>query len=164
MTEFFDKIKISNMNKYISKQGLEKIEKELLILKTQKRREIAEKIQQAKEMGDLSENAEYAEAKAEQERVENHIAELEEIIKEAEVIRGRQSGLAGVSVGSKVKVRSRGKIQFFSIVGSDEIDPAEGKISNESPLGAALLEHRVGDTVEVLTPTGKIKYKILKIY
>lgn len=152
------------MNKYISKQGLEKIEKELLILKTQKRREIAEKIQQAKEMGDLSENAEYAEAKAEQERVENHIAELEEIIKEAKVIRGRQSGLAGgVSVGSKVKVKSRGKIQFFSIVGSDEIDPAEGKISNESPLGAALLEHKVGDTIEVLTPIGKIRYKILKI-
>lgn len=151
------------MDKYISKQGLERLEKELDILKTQKRREVAQKIQQAKEMGDLSENAEYAEAKTEQERVENRIAELKEIIKEAKVIEGRHGNLTTVDIGSRVKVKAKDKIEVFSIVGSDEIDPAQGKISNESPLGIALLERKVGDKIEVLTPSGKVHYKILKI-
>jgi len=151
------------MEKYISKQGLEKLEKELSILKTQKRREVAQKIQQAKEMGDLSENAEYAEAKTEQERVENRMAELKETIKEVKVIGSRRRSLTSVGIGSRVKVTVKGETEVFSIVGSDEIDPVQGKISNESPLGAALLEHKLGDKVEVQTPSGKVYYKILKI-
>ncbi len=151
------------MEKYISKQGLEKLEKDLSILKTQKRREVAQKIRQAKEMGDLSENAEYAEAKTEQERVENRIAELEETIKEAKVIESRRGSSARIGIGSRVKVTVKGETEVFSIVGSDEIDPVQGKISSESPLGAALLEHKKGDKVEVQTPIGKVHYKILKI-
>jgi len=151
------------MEKYISKQGLEKLEKELSILKTQKRREVAQKIQQAKEMGDLSEKAEYAEAKTEQERVENRMAELKETIKEVKVIGSRRRSLTSVGIGSRVKVTVKGETEVFSIVGSDEIDPVQGKISNESPLGAALLEHKLGDKVEVQTPSGKVYYKILKI-
>ena len=114
-------------------------------------------------MGDLSENAEYAEAKMEQERVENRIAELAETIKEAKVIGGKHGSSTRIGIGSRVKVKIRGKIEVFSIVGSDEVDPAQRKISNESPLGMALLEHEKGDLVEVYTPIGKVHYKILKI-
>jgi len=140
---------------------LEQHKKELEDLKL-KRQEIAQRIEEAKALGDLSENQEYASAREAQAFNEGKILELEQLLRDAIVIdKPRKSSI--VHIGSSVEVRANGKAQSFTIVGSEEADPASGKISNESPLGKALLEHKVGDAIEVETPAGKIVYKIAAI-
>ncbi|MBO4375016.1 MAG: transcription elongation factor GreA [Lachnospiraceae bacterium] len=146
-------------------EGLKKLEDELEDLKTVKRKEVAKKIAEAREQGDLSENAEYDAAKAEQLEYENRIEEIEQILKYAEVVVEDNVDLGKVSIGCKVKIMD---LEFndemeFKIVGSTEANSLGGKISNESPVGKALLGHKIGDTVKVDTQSGKIKYKILNI-
>ncbi len=147
---------------FITADGLEKLTEELKQLKTVKRREIAQRIQEAKELGDLSENAEYVEAKNEQAFVEGRIAELEAIVKNAVIIQSEKNSEM-VRVGSKVRVKAEGKTESYSIVGSNEADPKNGRISNESPLGQAFLGRRIGETVEVSVPSGKRLFRILAI-
>ena len=145
--------------------GLKKYEDELQDLKVNRRREIAQKIKEAREQGDLSENAEYDAAKDEQRDIEARIEELEGILKNAEVVVEDEVDLDKINVGCKVKVFD---ITFdeemeFNIVGSTEVNSLEGKISNESPVGQALMGKKVGDTVDVETQAGVIQYKVLDI-
>lgn len=148
---------------YVTKERLEKIKEELEDLKTNKRLEIANKIQEAQEMGDLSENAAYSDAKEEQGFLEGRILELEKMIQNAMIIEEEPAGKEKVvRVGSKVKVKNEREHEFI-IVGSDEADPASGKISNESPLGQAFLGKKVKQEVEVQVPKGTIRYKIISI-
>lgn len=147
---------------YVSEEGLVKLKEELHELKTSKRKEIAARLEHAKALGDLSENAEYQETKEEQSLVESQIAELEEMVRNAVVIRkGVITGV--VEVGSSIRVKSGFGEEVYMIVGSEEASPAEGKISNESPLGKSFLGHRVGDHVEVKTPGGVTRYEILEV-
>lgn len=150
------------MSVYLSKSGLEKLKSELRELKTKKRQEIAVRLEHAKSLGDLSENAEYQEAKEEQSLVESQIAELEETLRNAVII-AEGLGTDLVRVGSTVGVRSERGEEVYNIVGSEEANPLAGKISNESPLGHAFLGKKVGETVEVKTPGGMVKYEILEI-
>lgn len=148
---------------YLSQEGLERLKQESKELKTAKRQEIAKRLQDAKELGDLSENAEYIEAKEAQSMNETRIAELEEIIKNAVVIETPQKRDT-VEIGLTIEVKSADNgIERFTIVGSEEARPAEGKISNESPLGRSFLGKKLGDEVEIKTPKGIAKYKIIKI-
>lgn len=147
---------------YLTKERLEELKQELDDLKNKKRVEIAEKLKRAKEYGDLSENAEYAEARDEQSVVETRIFELEDLLKKAVVIK-KSEGSDKVEVGSTVTVRKNGDIFIYTIVGSYEAKPEEGKISDESPLGRAFLGHKVGDSVTVTTPGGQAGYQITKI-
>lgn len=149
------------MSEYLSAAGLEKLKSELQELKTKKRKEIASRLEHAKSLGDLSENAEYQEAKEEQSLVESKIVELEEVVRSAVLIKDHR--IDQVTIGSSVRVQSSGGEETYTIVGSEEASPAEGKISNESPLGKSFLGHRVGDTVEVKTPGGVMVYRILEI-
>ncbi len=148
---------------YLSPEGIETLKKELQELKTKKRQEIAKRLQEAKDLGDLSENAEYFEAKEAQSLNENRIAELEELLKNAVVIK-TPSTEDIIRIGSTVETKLNNSAEVFSIVGSAEAKPQEGKISNESPLGRAFLGKKVGDEVEVKTPGGIVKYRIIKIY
>jgi transcription elongation factor GreA len=147
---------------YLSKERFEELQQELETLKSKTRLEIADQLKRAKEYGDLSENAEYAQAREEQGRVEARIFELEEMLKRAVTIKKGQGGDA-VEVGSFVTVRKNDQIFTYTIVGSNESKPEEGKISNESPIGKALLGKKVGDSVPVVTPAGEIVYHITKI-
>ncbi len=155
------------MKNFITKEGLKKLKEELNILKKKKRQEIAKRIGEAKEMGDLSENAEYAEAKEAQSLNEQQIAELEQTIRETALIEETRNKTANettiVQIGSTVTVKNNGQTKCFTIVGSSEANPSQGKVSNESPLGAAFLNHKIGDDIEVKTPGGTVKYKIIKI-
>ena len=148
---------------YFSPEGLEKLKNELQERKEQIRADITRKILAAKELGDLSENAEYAEAKEIQSFNEGRIVELEDMIKNAVLINPHQRPGA-VIVGSTVRVRSNqhGE-QKFTIVGAAESDPIQGFISNESPLGGAFLGRKKNEEIEVKTPGGVVKYKILEI-
>jgi len=147
---------------YLSQEGIETIKKELQELKTKKRQEIAARLQEAKDLGDLSENAEYFEAKEAQSLNENRIIELEKLLKNAVVIE-TSSEEDIVRVGSTIEVKSNNGPETFNIVGSAEAKPQEGKISNESPLGRAFLGRKIGDEIEVKSPNGITKYKIIKI-
>lgn len=150
------------MTKLITEEGLKKIKDELENRRVAIRQSIANSIKEAKEQGDLSENAEYSEAKHQQAENEARIAELEFMLKESTVV--ASSGATGVAqIGSKVKVKFNGSEIEFQIVGSNEASPAELKISNESPLGKGFLGKKKGDDVEVDTPQGKMKYKILDV-
>ena len=150
------------MPQYLSRDGLGKLKKELEERKGQIRTEITRKILAAKELGDLSENAEYIEAKEAQSFNEGRIAELEEIIKEAVVIsNGNTHDI--IVVGSTVRVKSPQGEHQFTIVGPAESDPTQGFISNESPLGSAFIGHKKGEEGEVKTPGGVVEYKILEI-
>mgnify|MGYP003371789802 FL=1 len=145
--------------------GLKKLEEELHDLKVVKRKEVAEKIKEAREQGDLSENAEYDAAKDEQRDIEARIEEIEKILKNAEVVVEDEVDLDKINVGCKVKVYD---FEFdeeieLKIVGSTEANSLEGKISNESPVGKALIGAHKGDTVEVEMPAGIMKYKVLEI-
>lgn len=137
------------------------MQEELDYLKNQKRPQVSERIKLAKEFGDLSENAEYQEAKDEQAFVEGRILELEHLIKTSIVVDSRQGD--SVDVGSKVVIDREGKVMNLTIVGSTEAEPASGRISLESPLGQALLGKKVGDEVEIKLPSGQSKCKILEI-
>lgn len=147
---------------YLTKEGRENLEKELEDLKTNKRKEISAKIKEAKEYGDLSENSEYEEAKNQQAFVEGRIAEVEHILKNSVLITNKGPKDC-INVGCNVTCEIEGELNEFIIVGSTEADPLEGKISNESPIGKALLSKKVGDEVEVEVPAGRIIYKIKKI-
>ncbi len=146
-------------------EGLKNLEQELEDLKLVRRKEVAQKIKEAREQGDLSENAEYDAAKDEQRDIEARIEEVEKILKNAEVVDEDEVDLGKISVGCKVKVKD---LEFddeleFRLVGSTEANSLENKISNESPVGQALIGGKVGDVVEVETPAGVMKYEILDI-
>lgn len=149
---------------YISPQKLKELKKELEERKTILRQQISQRIQEAKAQGDITENAEYAEAKEAQSFNEGKIMELENLIKSAVVIPHKPIKKSTVQIGSQIVVKDKKGQKFeFIIVGSADTNPIEGKISNESPLGQAFLGHKQGDEIDVLTPKGKIKYKIVKI-
>ncbi len=155
---------IENNKVYITQEGLDKIKQELDYLINVERKKIAKRIQEAKELGDLSENAEYSSAKEDQAFLEMKIAELENTIKLAEVIDTSNHSKEVVEVGSKVKFEDeRGNIKEYVIVGSREADPMQGRISNESPIGRAFLGKKKGDLVEFNAPKGIVKFKILDI-
>lgn len=145
--------------------GLKKMEQELENLKTVRRKEVAEKIKEARGQGDLSENADYDAAKEEQGEIESRIVQLENLLRNAEVIDEDVLKMDVVNLGSKVTVLD---VEFdeemeYTIVGSTEADPMNGRISNESPLGMALLGQKVGATVMADTPDGEVAFKILNI-
>lgn len=150
------------MAKFLTEEGLKKIKEELENRKITIRQSIANAIKEAKEQGDLSENAEYSEAKHQQAENEARIAELEFMLKESKVVKHDKTS-GGVQLGSKVKVKFNGSEMEFQIVGSNEANPAEMKISNESPLGKAFMGHTKGDKVEANTPIGKVEYEILEV-
>ncbi|KKQ51222.1 MAG: Transcription elongation factor GreA [Parcubacteria group bacterium GW2011_GWD2_38_11] len=150
------------MVRFITKEGLKKLNDELEDRKIRLRQEIAQAIKEAKEQGDLSENAEYAEAKSQQNENESRIGELEMVIKNSQVVE-RDDSQKGAQMSSVVKVKFNGSEMEFTIVGSNEADPANFKISNESPLGKAFMGKNGGDTVDVTTPKGVITYKIISV-
>jgi len=146
-------------------EGLKKYEEELQELKVVKRREVAQKIKEAREQGDLSENEEYDAAKDEQRDIEARIEELEKILKNAEVVDEDEVELDRINIGCKVKILD---VEYneeleYKIVGSTEANSLKGKISNESPVGKALIGSKVGDTISVETPAGVFQYKVLEI-
>ena len=145
--------------------GLKQYQEELEFLKSVKRKEIADKLKVAREQGDLSENAEYDAAKDEQRDIEARIEQLEKILKNAEVVDEDEVDLEKINVGCKVLVRDMAEKEDceYKIVGSTEADSLKGKISNESPVGKALIGAKVGDTVKVETVAGVFKYKVLDI-
>ena len=145
--------------------GLRKLEDELHDLKVVKRKEVAGKIKEAREQGDLSENAEYDAAKDEQRDIEARIEQIEKILKNAEVVVEDEVDLDKISVGCVVKVLDveYDEEEEFKLVGSSEANSLNGKISNESPVGKALIGARVGDTIKVETQAGEIEYKVLEI-
>ena len=149
----------------LTPDGYEKLRQEIDYLRTEKRREVAERIRVAREFGDIAENAEYDDAKNEQAMLEHKIAQLEERLLSARVISKKEISKDMVSVGSKVRLRdvAANKTFEYHIVGSAEANPAENKLSNESPVGKAILGRKKGDTVEVAAPRGAHKFKILEI-
>jgi transcription elongation factor GreA len=149
----------------LTPEGYEKLKKEIDHLRTEKRREVAERIRVAREFGDIAENAEYDDAKNEQAMLEHKIAQLEERLLSARVISKKEISKDTVSVGAKVRLRDvqAGKTFEYHIVGSAEADPAQNKLSNESPVGKAIMGHKKGDVVEVAAPRGALKFKILEI-
>lgn len=151
--------------KLLTYAGLQKLEAELQDLKVVKRKEVAQKIKEAREQGDLSENAEYDAAKDEQRDIEARIEEIEAILKNVEVVVEEEVDLDKISVGCKVKIYDcefEEELEYY-IVGSTEANSLEGKISNESPVGKALIGAKVGDTIKVETQAGEMEYKVLDI-
>ena len=149
----------------LTPEGYEKLKQEIEILSTERRREVADRIRVARDFGDITENAEYDDAKNEQAMLEHKIAQLEDRLVNARVIRSGDVDLSVVSVGAKVRLRDVDAKQTFeyTIVGSAEANPAESKLSNESPVGRAIIGKKKGETVEVSAPRGSLKYKILDI-
>ena len=147
---------------YLSEEGLEKLKTQLHELKTTRRKDIAGRLEHATSLGDLSENAEYQEAKEEQSLIESEIAKLEDMIRDAVIIKKNQRSDL-VQVGSTVRVKSDRGEDTYTIVGSEEASPAEGKISNESPLGKSFLGRKPHEKVEVRTPGGTYVYEIMEI-
>lgn len=150
---------------YLTPEGKKQLEEKLQYLKTVKRPEVVKKITIAREYGDLSENAEYDAAKEEQAMLEQQIAEIEDTLLNAIIIKKSNIDTSKVGIGTKVKLHD---LEFdedveYKIIGSDESDPKNGLISNLSPVGSALLGHKVGEIVSVNTPNGEIKFKILSI-
>jgi len=153
---------------YVTKEGLNKLENELEELQTKRRKEVAQRLKEAISYGDLSENSEYEEAKNEQAFVEGRILELEDQIKHAKIIVEKKTAGKVVELGSHVVIKliKAGKdveTEEYTIVGSTEADPLANKMSNEAPVGAAILGHKAGETVDVKVPAGEVKYKIVKI-
>jgi transcription elongation factor GreA len=147
---------------YLTAEGEQKLKSELAELKGPRREELAQRLRSAIQMGDLSENADYHKAKEDQAFLEGRIQEIEAVLRSAVIIEKSQGDT--VSVGSHVTVQEADfDPETFYVVGAKEADPRNGKISNESPIGSALLNHKVGDVVEADTPSGKIRFKILKI-
>jgi len=150
----------------VTKEGFDKLKEELEQLKTVKRKEVAERIKEAISYGDLSENSEYEEAKNEQAFVEGRILELEDKVKHAKII-AENHKTKSVQLGSTVHLKNitKGKddLEIYTIVGSTETDPFAGKISNESPVGNALLDKQKGDKIKVIVPAGAVEYQIVKI-
>jgi transcription elongation factor GreA len=149
----------------LTKDGYEKLKQEIELLSTEKRREVAERIRVAREFGDIAENAEYDDAKNEQMMLEHRIATLEERLRAARVIEKSEITSDVVSIGATVRLRDveANKTVEYQIVGSAEANPAENKLSNESPVGKAILGKKKGETVEVSAPRGALKFKIMDI-
>jgi transcription elongation factor GreA len=153
-------------NNFLTKEGFQKLQDELEYLRTVKRQEVANRLHEAMEGGELIENAEYEAAKNEQAFVEGRIQELDALLASAKLIEenGSKKKSDGVQLGSKVTIKEGNfEAETFTVVGMAEANPREGKISNESPIGKAILGHKVGDTVKVETPGGTYNVKILKI-
>lgn len=150
---------------FLTREGYQKMQEELDFLRTRKREEIANRLHEAMEGGELIENAEYEAAKNEQAFVEGRIKELEILLATARVIEEKPKGDDCVAVGSTVEIMEEGTTENekYTIVGAAEASPSDGKISNESPLGKALLNHRVGDRVQVDAPAGVFFVKVLKV-
>ena len=149
----------------LTREGYEKLKQEIEYLSTEKRREVAERIRVAREFGDIAENSEYDDAKNEQAMLEHRIATLEERLSAARVIEAGEVSADAVSIGSHVKLQdidAKETIEYH-IVGSAEANPAEHRLSNESPVGKAIMGRKKGDVVEVAAPRGSLKYKILAI-
>ncbi len=146
---------------HLTKDGITELENEHQELVDQ-RGAVAERIKAAREFGDLAENAEYISARGDQERVEGRIAEIENILQNVEVIK-KPKGDSKVQLGSKVTLKNNGKSKAFQVVGTVEADPLEGKISDESPIGQALMGKKVGDEVEIKTPAETATYKVASI-
>jgi transcription elongation factor GreA len=149
----------------LTREGYEKLRSEIEYLQTEKRREVAERIRIAREFGDISENAEYDDAKNEQAMLEHRIATLEERLLEARVVEDDEISTDVVSIGSTVRLKDVEANQTveYHIVGSAEANPAEHKLSNESPVGRAIMGRKKGETVDVAAPRGTLKFKILEI-
>ena len=149
----------------LTPEGYEKLLQEIEFLRNDKRREVAERIRVAREFGDIAENAEYDDAKNEQAMLEHRIAQIEERLLSARVITKKEISKDAVSVGSKVRLRDMqaNKTFEYQIVGSAEANPAENKVSNESPVGKAIMGRKKGEVVEVSAPRGALKFKILEI-
>lgn len=150
------------MEYFLTKEKYEELKNELEHLQKEGRIDIADRLKKAKDYGDLSENAEYSEAKESQAQMEQHIVELENILRNSVIIK-KTAGKGIIDIGATVKVEKNGKTLEYTIVGSNEADPDKNLISNESPLGRMFMGKKPGDVVEVETPKGKIKYKILVI-
>ena len=149
---------------FLTKEGKLKLEKELNELKGPIRAELAAKLRSAIEMGDLSENADYKKAKEDQGFIEGKIQELEDTLKHVKIIDEKSISSDKVQIGSSVIIKEEGyPEENIHIVGSKEADPKNGKLSYESPIGSALLKHKVGDIVRIQTPTGKVNFKIIDI-
>jgi transcription elongation factor GreA len=149
----------------LTKEGYEKLRQEIEYLSTEKRREVAERIRHAREFGDIAENSEYDDAKNEQAMLEHRIATLEERLRSARVISKKDVPKDVVSVGSMVRLRdldAKTTVEY-RIVGSAEANPSENKLSNESPVGRAIIGKKKGETVEVAAPRGSLKFKILEV-
>ena len=149
----------------LTADGYKKLQQEIDVLRNDKRREVAERIRVAREFGDIAENAEYDDAKNEQAMLEHKIMQLEERILSARVITKKEISKDAVSVGAHVRLRDMqaNKTFEYHIVGSAEADPTANKLSNESPVGKAIMGHKKGDVVEVTDPRGSLKFKILEI-
>ena len=150
------------MTKYVTRQGLEKLKKEIEYLKTTKRDELAERLQKAIAQGDLSENFDYSDAKDQQAMLEGKIKELEEQVRECHIVE-ETTQYDTVQIGSAVEVENKGEKLIFTVVTAQEADPLQGKISVESPIGEALMGKKKGETAAVETPDGSTQYKILTI-
>jgi transcription elongation factor GreA len=158
-------IVVAKETKYkLSQAKLEELKKELEYLQTVREKEISELIKEARSFGDLSENSEYDEAKTEQGKLYSRIAELKNLLENAEIIEKAET-TDTVTLGSKVTVKSLddGSVETYQIVGSHEANPIKGRISDDSPFGRGLMGHKAGDTITVDAPAGKLKYEILKI-
>jgi len=150
------------MTQYFSSEGLDKLRSELEDRENKIRSDIARRILEAKELGDLSENAEYAEAREAQSINEGRIEEIKEILRSAVVV-DHPSAKSGIAVGSTIKVKANKIEREITIVGPTESNPLQGFVSYESPIGAALLGHKKGDEVHIATPGGKVTYTILEV-
>lgn len=149
----------------LTREGLENLKEELVNLKTVRRKEVAERLKQAIDFGDLSENSEYDDAKNEQAFIEGRIQTLEATIHKAKVIEGENISSGVINIGSYVTVRDVefDDVEEYRIVGTSEADPMQNKISNESPLGAALLGKRQGQTIKVEAPVGTLEYEVISV-
>ncbi len=155
---------MGSMQHFLTKEGYIKLKNELEYLKTVARKEVIERIATAKELGDLKENAEYAEAKDDQGHIESKILELEDTLKNAVIVdEGKKGKQTHATIGSNVVVVCDDRRCSYAIVGPEEADPSESKISFESPLGKAFLNKEVGDSVTIKVPRGEFTYKILEI-
>ncbi len=148
---------------YLTQEKIEEFKKELDFLRTTRRREVAENLEYAKKLGDLSENAEYHEAREKQAEVEDRINYIEHILKTAKVVSDNHSGKAGIGSTVKVKKESDGEVRVYKIVGSEEADMLQGKVSNMSPIGVALIGKAAGDKFSVKTPKGEARYVLVSV-
>lgn len=153
---------MDNNAQYLTKESLQNLTTELETLRNKTIPDIAKRIDEAKQQGDLSENAEYHQAREDMSWAQSRVQELDQLIQNAQIIE-KSGDQDTVSIGSSVTVKINGKTKDYTIVGPQEIDPSKGYISNESPLGQAFLKHKVKDKVEVVTPAGKNVYEIISI-
>ncbi len=147
----------------ITEEGYRKLQERLEDLVANRRREVAERIKEAREFGDISENSEYDDAKNEQAMLESEILQIEDQLREAVVVDATQLDSTIVQVGSMIDVKTKGGAATFQIVGSAEADPDENRISNESPVGKAMIGRKKGEKVDVVTPGGSVRYEIVAI-